>query len=130
MDFKADHVEEWVLDGGYLPHAIIRLGIRRQLQKRIRMIQSTSLEETYIKKMKYVKALRTRPIAIETTTANTQHYEVGTGVLEACLGPRMKYSSCLYPNGAETLGQAEVEMLKTYVEKAELANGMEILDLG
>ncbi len=80
--------------------------------------------------MKYVKALRGRPIAIETAAANTQHYEVGTGVLQACLGPRMKYSCCLYPKGTETLGQAEVEMLETYVEKAELADGMRILDLG
>lgn len=80
--------------------------------------------------MKYVQALRKRPIAIETATANTQHYEVGTGVLQACLGPRMKYSSCLYPTGAETLGQAEIEMLETYVEKAELIDGMRILDLG
>lgn len=42
----------------------------------------------------------------------------------------MKYSSCLYPTGKETLGQAEVEMLESYVEKAELADGMQILDLG
>lgn len=80
--------------------------------------------------MQYVKALRTRPIAVETDKANTQHYEVGTGVLQACLGPRMKYSCCLYPTGKETLGQAEVEMLESYVDKAGLANGQRILDLG
>lgn len=80
--------------------------------------------------MQYVKTLRNKPIAIETAIANTQHYEVGTGVLKACLGPRMKYSSCLYPNGTETLGQAEIEMLETYVERAGLTNGMKILDLG
>lgn len=80
--------------------------------------------------MQYVKQLRSRPMAIETAAANQQHYEVGTGVLKACLGPRMKYSSCLYPTGKETLGQAEVEMLESYVEKAGLADGMKILDLG
>lgn len=80
--------------------------------------------------MGYVKALRTRPIAIETTTANSQHYEVGTGVLKACLGPRMKYSCCLYPTSKETLGQAEIEMLELYVERAQLKDGMTILDLG
>lgn len=69
-------------------------------------------------------------MAIETATANTQHYEVGTGILQACLGPRMKYSCCLYPTGKETLGQAEVEMLEQYVERAQLADGMQILDLG
>lgn len=80
--------------------------------------------------MQYVELLRQRPIAIETAAANEQHYEVGTGVLKACLGPRMKYSACLYPTGKETLAQAEVAMLETYVEKAGLKDGMSILDLG
>lgn len=71
-----------------------------------------------------------KPIAIETAAANSQHYEVGTGVLQACLGPRMKYSACLYPKGSETLGQAEIAMLESYVVKAELKDGMRILDLG
>lgn len=121
---------DWLLDGGYLPQSIIRYGIRKQLRDRIRMIDSTDLEAAYDKKMRYVGALRTSAMAIETATANAQHYEVGTGVLQACLGPRMKYSCCLYPTGTETLGQAEVEMLDAYVFKARLADGMSILDLG
>ncbi|KAI9746525.1 MAG: hypothetical protein M1818_000238 [Claussenomyces sp. TS43310] len=80
--------------------------------------------------MDYVSLLRSRPIAIETATANEQHYEVGTGVLAACLGPRMKYSCCLYTKGEETLAQAEVAMMETYVRRAELKDGMSILDLG
>ncbi|KAL8734944.1 MAG: hypothetical protein Q9166_001296 [cf. Caloplaca sp. 2 TL-2023] len=123
-------LNNWILDGGYLPQTIVRYGIRSQLQSRIRTIESTCLQDAYQVKMQYVEALRTRPMAIETATANAQHYEVGTGVLQACLGPRMKYSCCLYPTGSETLGQAEIEMLDTYVEKAELKDGMTILDLG
>jgi hypothetical protein len=42
----------------------------------------------------------------------------------------MKYSCCLYPKGGETLAQAEIAMLETYVKKAQLMNGMSILDLG
>lgn len=121
---------EWVLDGGYLPHALIRLGIRRQLAGRIKLIESSSLAAEYERKMFFVEGLRSRPIAIETTTANQQHYEVSTGILEACLGPRMKYSCCLYPKGGETLAQAEIAMLQSYVDKAELRDGMSILDLG
>ena len=49
---------------------------------------------------------------------------------ECCLGPRLKYSCCLYPTGKETLEQAENEMLESYVEKAGLTDGMEMLDLG
>lgn len=121
---------EWLLDGGYLPTPLIRLGIRRQLAQREALIQSESLSAAYERKMSYIAALRERPMAIETDTANTQHYEVGTGVLQGMLGPRMKYSCCLYPIGEETLGHAEVEMLKLYVERAELRDGMKILDLG
>ena len=93
---------------------MIRIGIRRQLLDRINIIKSTSLEAAYERKMSYVSLLRTRPIAIETATANEQHYEVGTGVLGACLGPRMKYSCALYPKGGETLAQAEIAMLESY----------------
>ena len=106
------------------------MGIRRQLKQRLDEIKSVSLEAAYARKMKYVQALKTQPIAIETTTANQQHYEVGTGVFLATLGPRMKYSSCLYPTGGETLAQAEVAMLQSYVDKAGLRNGQAVLDLG
>lgn len=54
---------------------------------------------------------------------------MGTGILKASLGPRMKYSSCLYPTGNETLAQAEEAILQCYVDKAELTDGMSILDL-
>ncbi|KAK5706799.1 hypothetical protein LTR97_001791 [Elasticomyces elasticus] len=121
---------ETVVDGGYLPEFLLRQGIRGQLRERINIIKTTSLSDSYETKMKYVDLLRTRPIAIETAAANQQHYEVGTGVLSACLGPRMKYSCCLYPKGTETLAQAEIAMLESYVEKAQLKDGMSIFDLG
>lgn len=119
-----------VLDSGYLPHPVIRIGIRRLLAQRLREIASTSVQDAYASKMKYVNLLRTRPIAIETAKANEQHYEVGTGVLGGMLGPRMKYSACLYEGGVGGLGEAEVRMLELYVERAQLRDGMSVLDLG
>lgn len=69
---------------------MIRQGIRAQLRERLRLIASTSLAQSYETKMAYVDLLRSRPIAIETGSANEQHYEVGTSVLESMLGERMK----------------------------------------
>lgn len=109
---------------------MIRVGIRRQLRQRLDEIRSSSLAAAVDSKMEYVATSRTRPIAVETATANKQHYEVGTGVYAETLGPRMKYSACLYPKGSETLGEAEVAMLRAYVDRAELKDGMRILDLG
>ncbi|KAF2490271.1 S-adenosyl-L-methionine-dependent methyltransferase [Lophium mytilinum] len=124
-----------LLDNGYLPHPIIRRGIRSQLRGRIADISTTNLSKAYATKMKYVQALRQRPIAIETATANTQHYEVGTGVLKGCLGPQMKYSCCWYQDeelkkGNVSLAEAEDAMLDLYVKRAGLGEGMRILDLG
>ena len=130
---------ETLLDGGYLPTPVIRAGIRAQLRQRIASINQTSNAAAYESKMKYVDLLRTRPIAVETAKANTQHYEVGTGVLSNSLGPRMKYSCCLYEDsqgrdlvgkGKDALGKAEVKMMEDYVEKAGLVDGMKIFDLG
>lgn len=106
------------------------MGIRRQLRQRLDEIASSTLGDALDRKMEYIATSRARPIAIETASANKQHYEVGTGVYVNTLGPRMKYSSCLYPKGTETLGEAEVAMLRAYVERAELKDGMRILDLG
>ncbi|KAF2768684.1 S-adenosyl-L-methionine-dependent methyltransferase [Teratosphaeria nubilosa] len=125
-----DQLVEAVVDGGYLPEFLLRRVIRAQLQDRINTIASTSLEQAYETKMRYVDLLRSRPIAIETAKANEQHYEVGTGVLAGMLGPRMKYSCCLYPKGTETLAQAEMAMLELYVERAGLRDGMRVFDLG
>ena len=123
---------EKLLDGGYLPTPVIRAGIRQQLRQRLTSIAQTSNAAAYDTKMRYVELLRTRPIAIETAAANEQHYEVGTGVLSACLGPRMKYSCCLYEGleRGQGLAEAEVRMLEDYVVKAELRDGMSIFDLG
>jgi cyclopropane fatty-acyl-phospholipid synthase-like methyltransferase len=121
---------DWVLDRGILPHFLIRMGIRQQLAQRQAQLQTSSLGALLDNKMQFVERARGRPIAIETAAANSQHYEVGTGVLEAMLGPRMKYSSCLYPKGGETLAQAEIAMLRSYVDQAGLEDGMSVLDLG
>ena len=47
-----------------------------------------------------------------------------------CLGKHMKYSCCLYPTGSESLDDAEQAMLELYCERAQLKDGMAILDLG
>ena len=123
-------VQDYLLDNGYLPHFVIRRGIRRLLAQRLSLIASTSLTASYDRKAHYINLLRTRPIAINTADANQQHYEVGTDVLRGMLGPRMKYSCCLYPTGYEDLAMSEVLMMNLYTERAGLEDGMEVLDLG
>ena len=56
--------------------------------------------------------------------------QVSTEFMLSCLGPYAKYSSCLYPTGKETLAEAEVLMLDSYCMKAQLKDGIDVLDLG
>ncbi len=48
----------------------------------------------------------------------------------SCTGPYGKYSSCLFPTGKETIADAEVLMFEDYCTKAQLSDGLDILDLG
>ena len=112
-----------LLEKNLLPDALVRFGIRRLLAQRLR-------EEAGYDRARYIADLRTRPIAEETRAANEQHYEVPTRFYQYCLGKRLKYSGCLYPTGRETLDEAEELMLALYVERARIADGQEILELG
>ena len=77
----------------------------------------------------FAQAMALRPIAEHTDAANEQHYEVPAAFFEACLGPRLKYSSCLYAPG-DTLGQAEDRALAETARHADLQDGQTILELG
>jgi len=61
---------------------------------------------------------------------NAVYCQVSTNFMLSTLGPRAKYSCCLYPTGKESLAQAEDYMLESYCEKAQLVDGQDVLDLG
>jgi cyclopropane-fatty-acyl-phospholipid synthase len=112
---------------GLLPDALIRYGIRRLCRERLTQEYAGDWQA---RKQQRIDALKVAPIAIETAKANEQHYEVPPPFFVNCLGPRLKYSSCFYPTGRESLGEGEDAMLALYGERAGLADGMDILELG
>ena len=113
-----------LLEKNLLPDWLVRVGIRRLLAQRIRD------EDATYDRTAYVADLKTRSLAEQTTAANEQHYEVPTPFYQYCLGPRLKYSGCYYPQGTESLAEAEEHMLALYAERAQLADGQHILELG
>jgi cyclopropane-fatty-acyl-phospholipid synthase len=115
---------------GRVPDALLRAGIRNLCGKRLIEESAggpTAQAERY---RRLIEQLRQSPVAIHTDAANAQHYELPADFFRLCLGPRFKYSSCYYANGSETLAQAEDAMLALYGERAELADGQDILELG
>ncbi|KAL0059031.1 hypothetical protein AAF712_014269 [Marasmius tenuissimus] len=120
-----------LLDRGLVPDFVLRRVIRALLRQRLREIEHGSLEANHAAKMEWIAGVKARSsIADVPEKANEQHYEVSTDFILSTLGPYAKYSSCLYPTGKETLEEAEILMLNSYCEKAQLADGQDVLDLG
>lgn len=115
---------------GLVPDVLTRFGIRRLCAQRLREEHRGDAVAAWARFDECLEGLRQSPLAIETDAANRQHYEVPARFFELCLGRRLKYSSCYYPRGRETLDQAEEAMLVLYLERAELTDGMRILELG
>ena len=119
-----------MLERNLFPDFVIRFGIRRLLRQRLRDESNAPLEERSRRFRAFVASLRKSPLAIHTDLANEQHYEVPTEFFQLVLGPHLKYSSGLWPDGVSDLAGAEQSMLELYAQRAELEDGMDVLDLG
>jgi len=118
---------DFLLEKDLLPDWLIRIGIRRLLRQRLR---DEDAPDTAARLQHFADDLHNRPIAVNTAESREQHYEVPTSFYQNCLGPRLKYSSGYYESGRETLAQAEDLMLALTCERARLADGLHILELG
>jgi cyclopropane-fatty-acyl-phospholipid synthase len=115
---------ERVLEKDLVPDFLIRIGIRRMLVGRLKDEQQAD------RKARFIEELKHSPVAIETDAANKQHYEVPAEFYRAVLGPRLKYSSGLWPEGVNTLEASELAMLDLTAERARLEDGQDVLELG
>jgi cyclopropane-fatty-acyl-phospholipid synthase len=119
-----------LLESNLLPDALIRFGIQRLLAQRLLEEACLDTAEEQARHEAFVTSMDESPVAIETRAANEQHYELPTRFFELCLGPNLKYSSCYYPKGDESLGEAEAKMLALSSERAGVKEGQRVLELG
>jgi cyclopropane-fatty-acyl-phospholipid synthase len=115
---------------GLIADPIMRLGIRALNRRRLVKEARREKEGQGEHLQRFLDDMRRSPIALATRSANEQHYEVPPAFFEKVLGRRLKYSCCLWPPGIETLDAAEEAMLALTAARAEVADGMDILDLG
>lgn len=113
-----------------LPDIAIRFGIRNLLAKKLRDETKSGAEEQGAALAAFIADLKRSPIAIKTASANEQHYEVPTDFFKLVLGPRMKYSSGYWPREDTTFEESEEAMLALTCERAELRDGIDVLELG
>ena len=119
----------WV-EQGLVPDAVIRAGIRRLLKERLTEIHADDGEAAAELSAAFTAGLHEYPVALVPDKANEQHYEVPAEFFAAVLGRHRKYSSCWWPAGIDTLDLAEAAALAATCERAGLADGQDILELG
>ena len=113
-----------------LPDWILRLGIRRLLNSRLRELRAGGVERQLERMTRLIEQMDRSPIAVATRAANVQHYEVPSEFFRQVLGRRMKYSCGYWPAGTADLDSSEERMLELTCERAGIRDGERILELG
>ncbi|HVA99338.1 MAG TPA: class I SAM-dependent methyltransferase [Bacteroidia bacterium] len=123
-------MKNFLLEKNLIPDFLIRNQIRKLLKQRLKDENKgdTELQQEHLSEL--ITELKNSPIAINTSNANEQHYEVPTRFYELCLGKNLKYSSGYWKQGVQNIDQSEDDMLQLTCERAELINGQEVLELG
>lgn len=119
-----------LVDGGLLPDALLRMGIRRLLRQRLADEYAGGPDATWERQRALWARLETGPIAEQTHAANEQHYEVPPAFFERVLGPHLKYSCGWWDPGVTDLATSEAAMLALTAARAKLEDGQRILELG
>jgi cyclopropane-fatty-acyl-phospholipid synthase len=113
-----------------VPDWIIRPALDLVIERSVRRRERVDIETRDAQFRALLEKLRRSPIAIRVDDPNWQHYELPTEFFQRVLGPWLKYSCCYWPDGVETLAEAEAAMLDLTCRRARLEDGMEVLDLG
>ncbi len=107
------------------PDSLLRVGIFLLVERTSRTLGRADPD----RERAFAAAMTDHAIAEFPAAANAQHYELPPEFFSLVLGPRRKYSSCLY-DGDETLGKAEERALAETAAHADLCDGQAILELG
>jgi cyclopropane-fatty-acyl-phospholipid synthase len=118
------------LTAGVLPDPVLRAGSRYGAWARERRESAGGTDATSERLRALVARMSSGPIAELPEKANEQHYELPPEFFGLFLGPRRKYSGCLWPPGVDSLAAAEEAMLALTCARAGVVDGMRVLDLG
>jgi len=118
------------LERGWAPDPMLRLGSVYGAWARERSSAAGGLASQQERLRGLLARMSSGPIAESVDAANDQHYELPAEFLGLILGPRRKYSGCLWTEEVGSLAQAEEAMLALSCERAGIEDGMRVLDLG
>jgi cyclopropane-fatty-acyl-phospholipid synthase len=130
---SANHSAAWwepAIDRGLIPDRVLRRIITARVAARTRQETRGGADVRSERLRDFIEARSKGPVTVHVEDANRQHYEVPTAFFEQVLGPRLKYSAAVWPDGVDDLDRAEVETLELTATRARLSDGQRILELG
>ena len=110
-------------ESGFIPDVLIKIAARYISYRRLNEQSDDDNKD------KIITVLSRGAVAEKTYDANEQHYEVPPEFFKYVLGTNLKYSCSLF-NDVDSLNDAEESMLKLYMDRADIKDGHEVLDLG
>jgi cyclopropane-fatty-acyl-phospholipid synthase len=123
---------EWIklAESGLIPDEVIRRGIGFLNRARLRAEDAGMAETRQEKKNAFVAELQRSAVVLLPDKPREQHYELPPEFFRHIMGRHMKYSCCLWNEGIRTLDEAEEAMLALTCRRADLEDGMTVLDAG
>lgn len=118
-----------LIDKGVIPYWLLRAAVWLNCAGRLYQQRSRNLPD-YREKGGFITSIQSQAIADVPEKANEQHYEVPPRFFELSLGKRLKYSAAYWDKTTNDLDRAEERMLALYAERAQLSDGLKILELG
>ena len=119
-----------LIEANKVPDFLLRRGIRKLLAQRLADEDKGGVEAQQAHLMALIDQLKASPIAVNTSEANVQHYEVPTQFYQYCLGKNLKYSSGYWNEGVNDIDTSEDDMLELTCQRAELRDRQQVLELG
>lgn len=113
-----------------LPDSVVRVAIRRILTQRLTLERAAAPADQASRTQLLRDLFASGPIVDSVDATLAQQYEIPAAVVLTMLGPWLKYSAGLWDSDDTTLADSEEAMLALTCERAEIADGQRILDLG
>ncbi len=117
-------------EAGRLPDPVIRAGIELRVRAKVATEGRGGPEAAEARKRVLLAERAAGPITTHVVDANRQHYEVSAPFFQHLLGPRLRYSCCWWPEGVDDLVDAEEYALIQTADRARIAPGERVLELG
>jgi cyclopropane-fatty-acyl-phospholipid synthase len=100
------------------------------LRERLAELPLDTSKEIDATKHSFIALMDESPVALVPDKANEQHYEVPAAFFAGVLGPRRKYSACHWADQTGSLEQAEEDAISETCRRADLRDGLRVLELG